>query len=89
MFSEIRLQPFENLFLCFHENKTDQSENLPPPRKPLCSSSIRFQWRERDLAESLFAVNQNTCVVAELAKFMRLDFVFLGFGIVDAALAGA
>lgn len=34
-------------------------------------------------------MNKDALVVAEIAEFVWLDFVFLGFRVVDVALAGA
>lgn len=34
-------------------------------------------------------MDEDALVVAEIAEFVRLDFVFLGFGVVYVAFAGA
>ena len=39
--------------------------------------------------ELVFTMDQHAFVVAQSAEFVRLDFVLLGFRIIDAALAGA
>ena len=36
-----------------------------------------------------FTVDENTLMVAEIAEFVRFDFVFLGFVVVHVAFAGA
>lgn len=60
-----------------------------PPRKPLCDFSIWLNWRQCHAAEAAFTVDEHALVVAEIAEFVRFDFVFLGFGVVHVALAGA
>ena len=61
----------------------------PPPFEPGRDLSVRLQWREEDLLESILAMDQHALVVAEVAELVRFNFVFLGFGIIDVALAGA
>jgi hypothetical protein len=71
------------------KRKFSNSEQLSPPRKPFGDRAIRFQRRERDLAESLFTMDEHTFVIAEFAEFVGFDFVLLGFGVIHAALSGA
>ena len=37
--------------------------------------------------KTAFAVDEHTLVIAEVAKFVRFDLVFLGFGKIHTALA--
>ena len=41
------------------------------------------------MTKTTFAVDENALVIVEIAKFVGFDFVFLSFGIVHVALAGA
>src|SRR6266853_5088047 len=54
----------------------------PPPFEPRRDLSVRLQWREEDLFESVLAMNQHTLVVAEVAELVWFNFVLLGFGII-------
>ena len=65
------------------------SAKSPPPRKPHGYAPVGFEWRQGHSPKSAFAVDEDALVVAEIAEFVRLDFVFLGFGIVHVAPAGA
>jgi hypothetical protein len=57
--------------------------------EPFRDRAVCFKWRQRYSAKAAFAVDEDTFVVAEIAEFVRFDFVFLGFGMIDVALAGA
>ena len=43
--------------------------------------------RQNHATKSLFTMNQHTFVVAEFAKFIGFNFVFLGFGIIHVAFS--
>lgn len=58
-----------------------------PARKPLCHCPLRFQRQENYTPKSSFTVDEDAFVVAEIAQFVRLDFVFLGFVVIDIAFA--
>ena len=55
------------------------SKRPSPPRKPFRDLSVRLQRRQGHAAKPALAVDENTLVVTEIAEFVRLDFVFLGF----------
>ena len=58
-------------------------------REPVGNSSICLQRRKRHTTKATFAMDEHAFVVAEVAEFVRFDFVFFGFGVVHVALAGA
>ncbi len=49
----------------------------PPPRKPLANTPIKLHWRKSYAAKALLAVDEGALVVAEIAEFVRFDYVFL------------
>lgn len=60
-----------------------------PPRKPLGDACVKFQRWERHAAKTAFAVDQNALVIAEIAEFVRLNFMFFGFVVIHISFAGA
>ena len=64
-------------------------ENVFPNRKPFCDARICLKRRQYHAAETAFAMDENTLVIAQVAELVRFDFVFFGFGVVHVAFAGA
>jgi hypothetical protein len=49
--------------------------------------SIRFQRWQSYMMNAVFAMNQDTLVVAEIAEFVHRDFVLRSFGVIDIPFA--
>ena len=69
---------------CVAAGKIDENDN-----ENQAAQNPRCLQRENHAAILPFASNEHALVVAEVAEFVQLDFVLLGFGVVHVAFAGA
>ena len=65
------------------------SDELLPFRDPFRNVSVRLQRRKHYPTKASLTMDEDALVVAEIAKLVGFDFVFLGFGVIDVAFAGA
>ena len=64
-----------------------RSDYWSPTGEPGRNFSVRFERRQGRAPESALTMDEDALVVAEIAEFVRRDFVLFGFGAIDVPFA--